>query len=173
MPFQANGSLERSPGGTVIGSRLIGQAWNGPQWFHGRPSATTDSDPNDPTKTVPAAYNAASSGASNLGPTSKELAERLAGDRKALEEAQPELTGAMLPADMLTASASGLDPDISPANAALQVARVARARGVPSADINALVDRQITGRSFGIFGEARVNVLGLNLALERAYPRPK
>ncbi|MGO8913968.1 MAG: potassium-transporting ATPase subunit C, partial [Bradyrhizobium sp.] len=128
-------------------------------------------DPNDPAKTVPAAYNAASSGASNLGPTSKDLAERMASDRKALEQAQPELAGAALPADMLTASASGLDPDISPANAARQVARVARARGVPPADIHALLARQITGRSLGVFGEPRVNVLDLNLALERTYPR--
>jgi K+-transporting ATPase ATPase C chain len=173
MPFQANGSLARNPDGTVIGSRLIGQYWNGPEWFHGRPSATTDTDPNDATKTVPAPYNAASSGASNLGPTSRNLAERLSADRKTLEEAQPELAGAMLPADMLTTSASGLDPDISPANAALQVTRVARARGVPPADIHALLDRQITGRSFGIFGELRVNVLDLNLALQRTYPQPK
>jgi K+-transporting ATPase ATPase C chain len=172
MPFQANGSLERTPNGIVIGSRLIGQHWNGPEWFHGRPSATTDTDPNDPTKTVPAPYNAASSGASNLGPTSKNLAERLSADRKALDEAHPELAGAMLPADMLTTSASGLDPDISPANAALQVARVALARGVPPADLNALLDRQIAGRSFGVFGEPRVNVLDLNLALQRAFPRP-
>ena len=173
MPVQANGSLERIPDGMVIGSRLIGQAWSGPQWFHGRPSTTTGTDPNDPAKTVPAPYNAASSGASNLGPTSKDLAERLSADRKALEVAQPELPGTKLPADMLTTSASGLDPDISPANAALQVGRVAQARGVPPANIRALVDGRITGRSLGIFGEPRVNVLGLNLALERAYPRPK
>jgi K+-transporting ATPase ATPase C chain len=173
MPIQANGSLERNPDGVVIGSRLIGQSWNGPEWFHGRPSATTDTDPKDPTKTVPVPYNAASSGASNLGPTSKDLAERLSADRKVVEEAQPELAGAKLPADMLTTSASGLDPDISPANAVLQVARVARARGVPPPDLNALVDRQITGRSLGIFGEPRVNVMNLNLALEHAYPRPK
>ncbi len=171
MPFQANGSLERNSDGAVIGSRLIGQAWDGPQWFHGRPSAITSTDPNDPTKTVPAPYNAASSGGSNLGPTSKDLAERLAADRKALEQAQPELAGAALPADMLTTSASGLDPDISPANAALQVARVARERGLPPAEIHALLDRQIDGRSFGVFGEPRVNVLSLNLALQRAYPR--
>ena len=170
MPFQANGSLERTPDGAVIGSRLIGQAWNGPQWFHGRPSATTDTEPTDPTKTVSAPYNAVSSGASNLGPTSKNLAERLSADRKALDEAQPELAGATLPADMLTTSASGLDPDISPANAALQVARVARARGVAPADIDALLEQHITGRSLGIFGEPRVNVLALNLALQRAYP---
>ena len=139
MPFQANGSLERNSDDAVIGSRLIGQAWNGPQWFHGRPSATTDTDPNDSTKTVPGPYNAASSGASNLGPTSKGLAERLSADRKALEETQPELAGARLPADMLTTSASGLDPDISPATAALQVARVAHARGVPAGEISALL----------------------------------
>jgi K+-transporting ATPase ATPase C chain len=173
MPFQANGSLARNEDGAVIGSRLIGQLWDGPEWFHGRPSATTGTDPNDPAKTVPAAYNTASSGASNLGPTSKELAERLSSDRKALEQAQPELTGVALPADMLTASASGLDPDISPANAALQIARVAPARGVPQADLGALVDRRTTGRNLGIFGEPRVNVMDLNLALERAYPRPK
>lgn len=171
MPFQANGSLERNQDGAVIGSQLIGQAWNGPEWFHGRPSATTDTDPSDPTKTVPAPYNAASSNASNLGPTSKDLAERLAADRKALEETQPELAGAKLPADMLTASASGLDPDISPANAALQAARVAKARGVPPAQIEALLQQHVTGRSLGIFGEPRVNVLALNLALQRAYPK--
>lgn len=171
MPFQANGSLERNQDGAVIGSQLIGQAWNGPEWFHGRPSATTDTDPSDPTKTVPAPYNAASSNASNLGPTSKDLAERLAADRKALEETQPELAGAKLPADMLTASASGLDPDISPANAALQAARVAKARGVPPAQIEALLQPHVTGRSLGIFGEPRVNVLALNLALQRAYPK--
>jgi K+-transporting ATPase ATPase C chain len=173
MPFQANGSLARTPDGAVIGSRLIGQLWTGPEWFRGRPSATTDTDPNDSTKMVPVPYNAARSGASNLGPTSEGLAERLSADRKTLEEQQPELAGAKLPADMLTASASGLDPDISPANAALQVARVARARGVAPSDIAALVAGQIDGRSFGIFGEPRVNVLELNLALQRAHPRPE
>ena len=171
MPREANGSLERSADGTVIGSRLIGQNWTGPEWFHARPTATTDTDPNDPSKTVPLPYNAGASGASNLGPASKDLAERLAADRRALEAAQPELAGRKLPADMLTESGSGLDPDISPANAALQVARVARARGVPAAEIAALVERQITPRSLGVFGEPRVNVLALNLALQRAYPR--
>ena len=173
MPFQANGSLQRDPEGTVIGSRLIGQAWNGPQWFHGRPSATIDTDPNDPTKTVPAPYNAAGSGGSNFGPTCKEPRRTSVCGSQSAGAAQPEFAGAMLPADMLTASASGLDPDISPANATLQVARVARARGVPPADISALIDRKITGRSLGIFGEPRVNVLELNLALQLAYPRPK
>jgi potassium-transporting ATPase KdpC subunit len=122
---------------------------------------------------VPAPYNAASSGASNLGPTSKDLAERLSADRKALEEAQPEVASAKLPADMLMASASGLDPDISPANAALQVARVARVRGVPRADIIALLERRITGRNLRIFGDPRVNVLDLNLALQRELSKTR
>jgi len=167
LPFQANGSLQHGPDGAVIGSRLIGQQWDDPAWFHGRPSATTAADPNDPAKTVAAPYNAAKSAGSNLGPTSKELAERLAQDRKAIEAAQPELAGGKLPADMLTASASGLDPHISPANAHLQAARVARARGIPVVQIDALVDRHLTGRSLGVFGEPRVNVLALNLALAR------
>jgi potassium-transporting ATPase KdpC subunit len=172
FPFQANGSLEKSPHGIVIGSRLLGQQWNGPEWFHGRPSATTGTDPSDPTKTVPAPYNAASSGGSNLGPTSKTLMERIAKDRHDIERAQPELVGRPLPSDMLTTSASGLDPDISPANADLQVERVARARGVPPADIRLLLTRYITGRSLGIFGEPRVNVLVLNLSLQRGYSKP-
>ena len=119
---------------------------------------------------MPAPYNAAGSGASNLGPTNKDLAVRLSAHRKVLEETQPELAGVKLPADMLTTSGSGLDPHISPANAALQVARVAQARGVPAAEIVALLEQHIAGRSLGIFGEPRVNVLALNLALQRAYP---
>jgi potassium-transporting ATPase KdpC subunit len=172
MPLQANGSLIRGTDGTAIGSRLVGQYWTGAEWFHGRPSATTGVDPNDPGKTVPAPYNAASSGGSNLGPTNKALAERLSMDRKTLEKEQPELAGKRLPADMLTTSSSGIDPDISPANAALQVTRVAKARGVPEADIMALLARHISDRSLGIFGEPRVNVLSLNLALRAAYPAP-
>jgi len=171
LPFQAKGSLQRSSDGTILGSELIGQQWSGEQWFHGRPSATTDTDPADPSKTISAPYNAASSGASNFGPTSKQLAERLFADRTTLEQSQPELAGKLLPADMLTASGSGLDPDITPADAALQVSRVAHARGVPAAEIEALVAQQVTGRSLGIFGEPRVNVLALNLALQRAYPK--
>jgi K+-transporting ATPase ATPase C chain len=163
LPFQANGSLERGADGVVIGSRLIGQQWNGPEWFHGRPSATTAADPSDPSKTLPAPYNAANSTGSNLGPTSKTLAERLMNDRRALERAQPELVGTLLPADMLTTSASDLDPDITPANAALQVARVARARDVPAGQIERLLEQHVTGRSLGIFGEPRVNALALNL----------
>jgi potassium-transporting ATPase KdpC subunit len=172
MPFQANGSLEKNSDGAVIGSDLIGQNWTGPQWFHGRPSATTDADPADPKRNVPAPYNAASSGASNLGPTSKELLQRLLGERAALEATQPELAGVSLPADMLTMSASGLDPDISPANARLQVDRVARTRGVPPAEIERLLEHEITGRSLLIFGEPRVNVLQLNLALQRRFSKP-
>lgn len=171
LPFQANGSLERSSEGTILGSRIIGQQWNGLEWFHGRPSATVDTDPNDPSKTVPAPYNAANSTGSNLGPTSKRLLERLAADRKVLEESQPELAGRLVPADMLTTSASGLDPDISPANAALQVDRVAHARGVTPAEVQALVEHHVTGSGLWIFGEPRVNVLALNLALQQVYPK--
>jgi potassium-transporting ATPase KdpC subunit len=170
LPLQSNGSLVVGLDGTVIGSRLIGQQWDGPLWFHGRPSAITDSDPSDATRTVPAPYNAANSGGSNLAPASKTLMERLAADRRALELAQPELVGRTLPADMLTTSASGLDPDISPADAALQAPRVARARGPPVERIEALVQQHIDQRSLGVFGEARVNVLRLNLTLQRAYP---
>jgi potassium-transporting ATPase KdpC subunit len=170
LPLQANGSLLRAPDGTIVGSSLIGQQWSGDEWFHGRPSATTTTDPNDPATTVSAPYNAASSSGSNLGPTSKLLFERLKIDRKALEQAQPDLMGNPLPADALTASGSGLDPDISPAYAVLQVARVAHARGVSLAEINSLLAKHTTGRSLGIFGEPRVNVLALNLALQRAYP---
>ena len=171
LPFQANGSLERQPDGTVIGSRLIGQQWDDPRWFHGRPSAITASDQNDPAMTVPAPYDAANSGGSNLAPTSKTLADRLAAGRLALELAQPELAGRALPADMLTTSASGLDPDISPADAALQASRVARARGVAVEQIGDLVQEHIDTRSLGLFGEARVNAaLRLNVALQRAYP---
>jgi len=173
LPYQANGSLERDADGTVIASRLIGQRWEGPEWFHGRPSATTAVDPGDAAKTVPAPYNAASSGGSNLGPTNKALMDRLMADRQALERAQPELAGKLLPADMLTASSSGLDPDISPAHALLQAPRVARARGVPVETVIALIDRHVAGRSLGVFGEPHVNVLALNRALQHDYPTPR
>jgi potassium-transporting ATPase KdpC subunit len=172
LPFQSNGSLEKAAHGAILGSRLIGQQWTGAEWFHGRISAITNTDPNDPTRTVPVPYDAANSGGSNLGPTSKRLAERLSADRAALENSQPELAGRSLPADMLTASASGLDPDISPTDARLQTVRVATARGVSVAQINALLEQHITGRSLGLFGEPRVNVLALNLALQHAYPKP-
>ncbi len=171
MPYRANGSIERNADGQIIGSQLIGQQWNDPQWFHGRPSATVAPDPKDPNKTIDAPYNAANTTASNLGPTSKALQDRLTADRKALDEAQPELAGKLLPADMLTTSASGLDPDITPANALLQVERVAKARSVPPEQIAALVEQHTTPRSLWIFGEPRVNVLQLNLALDQAFPK--
>jgi potassium-transporting ATPase KdpC subunit len=135
------------------------------------PAIDTGADPNDPAKTVSVPYNASNSGGSNLGPTSKLLVKRLSTDRRAPETSQRELSGRPLPADMLTASASGLDPDISPADAAMQVVRVARARGIPIAEINQLLQHHITGRSLGIFGEPRVNVLALNLALDEKYPK--
>src|ERR1700730_16055978 len=170
IPFQAHGSLATNPDGAALGSRLIGQNWTAPKWFHGRPSAPTDTDPNDPTKTIPAPYNAASSSASNLGPTSKALQDRLADDRKALDAAQPGLAGKTLPADVLTTSGSGLDPDITPANANLQIERIAKARGAAPDQIAVLVSRHTTSRSLGIFGEPRVNVLALNLELEKTFP---
>jgi len=170
MPFQANGSLIRNEHGAVLGSQLIGQQWDGPQWFHGRPSATTDTDPKDATKTISAPYNAASSSGSNLGPTSKALEDRLVNDWKVLDDADPDATRNALPADMLTTSGSGLDPDISPANAALQVKRVAKIRGVPPERVAALVERFVAHRSLGVFGEPRVNVLQLNLAIAKEFP---
>src|ERR1700730_6779002 len=169
-PFQAHGSLATNAEGVVLGSRLIGQNWTDPKWFPVRPSATTDTDPNDSTKTIPAPYNAASSSPSNLGPTSKALQDRLADDRKALDEAQPDLGGKTLPADVLTTSGSGLDPDITPANANLQIERIAKARGAAPDQIAALVARHTKSRSLGIFGEPRVNVLELNLELEKSLP---
>jgi len=170
FPDEANGSLIRSPDGTVIGSRLIGQLWTGPEWFHGRPSATTASDPINATKTIAAPYNAANSGGSNLGATSGVLIERLAADRQILDETNPELAGKPIPADALTTSASGLDPDISPTYAVLQVRRVAAARGIPQDRISAVLAQHIVRRTFGIFGEPRVNVLQLNLDLQQTYP---
>jgi len=171
MPQRANGSVVQNADGRIIGSHLIGQQWDDPRWFHGRPSATVAPDPRDPTKTVAAPYNAANTSASNLGPTSAALQDRLTADRKALDAAEPALAGRPLPADMLTTSASGLDPDITPANALLQIARVAAARGAPPQQIAALVERHVTPRTLWIFGEPRVNVLELNLALEAAFPR--
>jgi potassium-transporting ATPase KdpC subunit len=171
MPYRANGSVLQSADGRIIGSQLIGQQWDDAQWFHGRPSATVAPDPKDPSRNIDAPYNAANTTASNLGPTSKTLQDRLTADRAALDQAQPELAGKPLPADMLTASASGLDPDITPANALLQVARVAKARGVAPEQVAALVAQHTTGRSLWIFGEPRVNVLELNLAVEKAFPK--
>jgi potassium-transporting ATPase KdpC subunit len=172
LPDAANGGLVRGPDGAILGSRLIGQNWTGPQWFHGRPSATTVADPADPNTTIGAPYNAAGSGGSNLGPTSRRLADRLVADRKAAEAEQPQLAGRKLPADMLTTSASGLDPDISPAYAALQTPRVAAARGLSAEQVAALVAKNTAGRALSVFGEPRVNVLQLNLDLQTAASRP-
>jgi K+-transporting ATPase ATPase C chain len=161
---QANGSLiERD--GQVVGSGLIAQGFAGDKYFHPRPSATTDTDPNDPTKTVPAPYNAANSGGSNAGPTSKALIERVQGDVEKLKEENPK---APVPVDLVTTSASGLDPDITPAAADFQVPRVAKARGVPEDKVRALVAENTAGRTFGLLGEPRVNVLKLNIALDAA-----
>ena len=163
FPYQAQGSLiERN--GKVIGSALIGQQFADAKYFHGRPSATTAPDPKDPSKTVDAPYNAAGSGGSNLGPTSKALIDRMKADVAKLKADNPNMP---VPTDLVTASGSGLDPDISPAGALFQVPRVAKARGVPEARVRALVESHIGGRTFGFLGEPRVNVLELNLALDR------
>ncbi|MFA6265896.1 MAG: K(+)-transporting ATPase subunit C [Pseudolabrys sp.] len=162
FPSRAQGSLiERN--GKVIGSALIGQAFADAKYFHGRPSATSGSDPKDPTKSISVPYNAANSGGSNLGPTSKALADRLNEDVTTLRKENP---AAAVPVDLVTTSASGLDPDISPAAALFQVPRVAKARGLPEARVQALVEAHIEGRTLGLLGEPRVNVLKLNLALD-------
>ena len=164
FPKQAQGSLiERD--GKVIGSALIGQEFKQDKYFHGRPSATTAPDPADSSKTVPAPYNAANSGASNLGPTSKALADRLKEDVDKLKAENP---AASVPVDLVTTSASGLDPDISPEGALFQVPRVAKARGLPEDKVRQLVAENTAGRLVGLFGEPRVNVLALNLALDAA-----
>jgi len=162
FPSQAQGSLIEKDG-TVIGSALIGQSFTSDKYFHGRPSATTAPDPKDPAKSIAAPYNAANSGGSNLGPTSKALADRLKEDVDTLKKENP---AAAVPIDLVTTSASGLDPDISPAAALFQVPRVAKARGLPQASVNALVQSQVEGRFLGLLGEPRVNVLKLNLALD-------
>ena len=162
FPHQANGSLVRRDG-RVIGSSLIGQNFASPRYFHGRPSATTDTDPSDPSKTIAAPYNAANSGGSNLGPTSKALIGRVKADAATLAGANPS---APIPVDLVTTSASGLDPDITPAGALFQVPRVARARNLPEARVRALVLSEVQGRLFGLIGEKRVNVLALNMALD-------
>jgi K+-transporting ATPase ATPase C chain len=167
FPYQAGGSLIEQDG-KVVGSALIGQEFTGDKYFHGRPSATVASDPNDPSKTVPSPYNAANSGGSNLGPTSKALIERVQSD---VEKLQRENPSAQVPTDLVTTSGSGLDPHISPAAALFQVPRVAKARNMPEDRVRQLVDEQIEGPTLGFLGDPRVNVLALNLALDRASGR--
>ena len=163
FPRQAQGSLiERD--GKVVGSELIGQAFTADKYFHGRPSATTAPDPNDATKTVAAPYNAANSGGSNLGPSNKALIDRVQGDIDAQKKENPS---APVPSDLVTTSASGLDPHISPGAALFQVPRIAKARNLPEDRIRQLVDENTEGRFLGLLGEPRVNVLLLNLALDR------
>ncbi len=162
FPHQAGGSLIEKDG-KVLGSELIGQNFAGAGYFHGRPSATSDVDPKDPAKTVPAPYNAANSSGSNAGPTSRALAERVQEDIKALKEENP---GVPIPIDLVTTSASGLDPHISPEAALFQVPRVAKERGIVADKLRELVKLNTEGRLLGLIGEPRVNVLRLNMALD-------
>jgi K+-transporting ATPase ATPase C chain len=167
FPSQAQGSLiERD--GKVIGSTLIGQNFTQDKYFHGRPSATSAPDPNDPTKTVSAPYNAANSSGANLGPTNKALIDRVKDDVARLKAENPN---APVPLDLVTTSASGLDPHVSPEAALFQVPRVAKARNMPEEALRQLVAAYTEGRWFGLLGEPRVNVLALNLALDRPPTR--
>ncbi|HVZ48048.1 MAG TPA: potassium-transporting ATPase subunit KdpC [Gemmatimonadaceae bacterium] len=156
FPRQANGSLV-TVNGRVVGSALIGQSFTRPEYFHGRPSAAG------------AGYDAAASSGTNKGPTDRKLADTLIASAIDSAVKNDGATKGSIPSDMVTASASGLDPHISPANAFLQVSRVARARGADSAAVRALVDRHVEGRQFGFFGEPRVNVLLLNIALDSVF----
>ncbi len=162
FPRQAAGSLVVRDG-KVVGSTLIGQNFAGARYFHGRPSATTDTDPADASKSVAAPYNAANSSGSNAGPTSKALVERIKAE---VEKLRAENPSAPVPVDLVTTSGSGLDPHITPAGAYFQVPRVARERGLPEAQVRDLVGRAIEGRLLGVIGEPRVNVLQLNIALD-------
>jgi K+-transporting ATPase ATPase C chain len=167
LPDQAQGSLITRDG-KVIGSSLIGQEFKGDDYFHGRPSATTGADPQDATKTVPQPYNAANSMGSNLGPTSQALNDRVKEDVEKLKTENPSMP---VPVDLVTTSASGLDPNISPQGALFQVPRVAKARKLPEDRVRQLVNEKVEGRLGGLLGEPRVNVLALNLALDAAPSR--
>jgi potassium-transporting ATPase KdpC subunit len=161
---RAQGSLvERD--GKVVGSELIGQLFTKDEYFHGRPSATVAPDPNDPTKNVDAPYNAANSGGANLGPTNQALIDRVKGE---VEKLKQENSSVPVPIDLVTTSGGGLDPHISPAAALFQVPRVAKARNMPEDRVRKLVEEQTEARFLGLLGEPRVNVLALNLALDRA-----
>jgi K+-transporting ATPase ATPase C chain len=164
FPNQAAGSLVEKDG-KVVGSVLIGQEFKDDKYFHGRPSATTAPDPADASKTVPAPYNAANSGGSNLGPTSKALSDRVKEDVDKLKAGNPSQP---VPVDLVTTSGSGLDPDISPEAALFQVPRVAKARSLPEDRVRQLVSDKTEGRFAGLLGEPRINVLSLNLALDAA-----
>jgi K+-transporting ATPase ATPase C chain len=162
FPYQANGSLITKDG-KVIGSELIGQNFTTDKYFHPRPSATTEPDPKDATKTISVPYAADNSSGSNYGPTQKDLIDRVKGDAASLAKENP---GTPIPVDLVTTSASGLDPDITPAGAMFQVPRVAKARGLPVDQVQALVEQHIQGRTLGVLGEPHVNVLALNMALD-------
>jgi len=157
FPDKANGQLIQQ-NGKLVGSRIIGQAFTGPGYFHSRPSAAGTGNGYDPTSSSP----------SNLGPTNHQLVDRVSAD---VAKAKSENPGAPIPVDLVTTSASGLDPDISPANAAFQIPRVARDRQIPESELIALISKHTLGRQFGILGEPRVNVLELNLDLDASYPR--
>src|SRR5580698_10599184 len=158
FPFQAGGSLVQK-NGKIVGSAIIGQNFTAPKYFWGRPSALMGTDPKDSSKQIATPYDASESGASNLAPTSKALIDRVKGD-------VPKYGPAPVPADAVTSSASGLDPDISPENAARQIARVAKARGISADEVRAVVAANTHGRMFGLLGDPRVNVLALNIALD-------
>jgi len=162
FPRQANGSLIEKDG-KIVGSSLIGQNFTADKYFHSRPSATTTADPNDSTKTIPAPYNASNSSGSNLGPTSQSLIDGVKAASETLHAESPQ----PIPVDMVTASGSGLDPDITPAAARFQIARVAKARRLSESQVADLVAKYTEPRQFGFLGEPLVNVLLLNLALDR------
>jgi K+-transporting ATPase ATPase C chain len=164
FPTQAQGSLITDSTGKVIGSSLIGQNFTSDKYFHGRPSATLGPDPADATKTTLVPYNAVNSMGSNLGPTSKALSDRVKATYDALHAENPNMP---VPVDLVTTSASGLDPDVSPDGALFQVPRVAKARNLSEQQVSELVTKHIEGRFLGFIGEPHVNVLQLNLALDQ------